>query len=273
MKKGFYDNVPNDVYHAKDGFYSSSVLKTALDSPSEFYNVYILGKESSKKMNKAKLLLGSAVHTLLLEGHKFWDEYAVYEGKSKQGKAWEVFKLDYEGLNHLSQSQYDTAISMQKAFNKHKIIYTDGSTIYGPDLFKGGIAEQSIYTTLLDIPVKIRPDYRKGHIIRDLKTTEWDFGTKHEAKNLIYTMSYELSAAMYVDAYVEAYNKKYKKKITNKDVTWEWVLVSTKTNKIKVYQASEEILEKGRNMYKDAIRLIKLWKETGEYSVSDVELL
>ena len=89
-------------YHNNRTHLSSSSLKKLLESPSKFYEEWVLGRSTQEQNNAFDE--GHFVHTLLLEPHKVGD-YAVYPGLRKQGALWELFKVENTGKILLSAPQ------------------------------------------------------------------------------------------------------------------------------------------------------------------------
>ena len=81
----------NEDYHKDRKFKSSSTLKLFLKDPREYYKRYVLGEEREDTY-KSAYDFGSYMHSLLLEPDKTNDEFAVFEGATRRGKAYEEFK-------------------------------------------------------------------------------------------------------------------------------------------------------------------------------------
>lgn len=226
MKQGIYD-MTSAEYHAHKEAQSKSLLEHMLRSPAHYH--YRLTHPSYQT---PQMLLGSVVHTLVLEPHKFSDEYViidnppdqewidavvhgcyVYEGKVRRGKEWDAFSAKYTDKPILIKSQHDAAIAwMQKAINKQPIsesVYEQANYIKQAVLANrvargliehpDAVVEQSAFwvdeeTGLL---CKCRPDLRIGRRVYDLKTTR-----SAEASAFSYSakkLGYHRQAAFYTD--------------------------------------------------------------------------
>lgn len=254
MKKGIYKDISNDEYHAGRSHLSSSVLKTALTDPRKYYSKYVLNEIQVEKYQSA-FDFGTYIHAIILEPETLERDFAFWYGARKAGREWDQFEYDNQGKIIISKSQMTKADLMIKGFSETEI-EVDGKSIFAPDLFTGGIAEQSYFTTLYDMPVKTRTDYIVGTTIRDVKTTSSDVTTPAKARKVAYDLGYDLSAALYVDVV---------KDLTGKDHTFELCFLSKQDYKCSVYKCSEELISGGRQKYIKAIETIKKWRETGVY--------
>lgn len=77
-------DISNDDYHAS-GKMGSSKLKTLIDNAKEFEGRYITKTIDQKKTDA--LIIGSVHHTLVMEPHKFDEDYTVLNISSKSVKA------------------------------------------------------------------------------------------------------------------------------------------------------------------------------------------
>ena len=260
--RGIHKNVPNHVYHGDLIFHSSSNLKLALKDPKAYYEERILGKPSTSIMNQGALDLGSYIHTMFLEPWKLNDEYIIWHGDRKQGNKWEEFKAFYEkqGKVIISLSQKNMADKLAESFRDTEIEIGGTEVIKGPALFTGGEPEESVFTELDGLLIKARSDYRitnhKHKWILDVKSTSQTANTPQEAKKIMYSLGYDLSAALYKDAF---------DKETGECYDFLWAFFSKDDFKINLYKMSQETYNEGKDKYKRAIEMIHEWKRTGEY--------
>ena len=259
MSSKLISDMTNKDYHADRSAYSSSVLKQALKDPQEFKRIYIDGGEP-KKMNQTSLTIGNYCHLALLEPHLLEKETAIFPGLRKSGNAWKLFKSENEGKLIVTEGQLDLINAMLAEFNNGKSNLGDG-LVSNKEIFKDGVAEESLFITLDRTPIKVRFDYKidRGDtlIIRDLKTTRDTANTPAEAIRICNQYGYFLSAALYTDALMK-YSGISK-------VEFHLVFVSKQDFRTNVYRVSDQTLEKGRGQYKEAIQLIKKFKRTGVY--------
>lgn len=258
--RGIIPGLPNGVYHSNSSHYSSSVLKVALQDPLLFFEQYIKGvsKEVSDS-TQSNFDFGSLLHTMLLEPEKLNDEFAFFTGARRAGREWDLFSFENRDKIIITSSQKYVADRMVAQFSAQEVVNDKGELVKGPQLFTRGEPEESIFTEIDGLPIKVRPDYRveKDLAILDLKTCAGCPNTVGEAKSLVYNMYYQLSAALYVDAL---------KEVTGKDYSFYWVFLSKTDYKLNVYKASPDTLAQGRDLYKQAIESIKYWKASGNYT-------
>lgn len=254
--KGIITDLSSQDYHNDRLFKSSSVLKTALTDPLEYYQVYVEGKPIDKK-NQDALNLGSYLHTVFLEPEKVSDEFAIFSGPRRAGAAWEQFAWQNRDKIIITDSQQQLGHKLSVQF-AHAKVDMGNKSLLGPQLFHGGRAEESFFCELNGMRIKTRTDYRieDSLIIRDLKTTNQTPNSVEEAKAIVDSFGYDLSAALYVDVM---------KEITGKDYEFQLVFLSKTDFKTNVYRVSDKTLALGRAKYLEAIELIKSWEATGEY--------
>ena len=245
----------NETYHSDRIFKSSSTLKLFLKDPREYYKKYVLGEERDD-MYKSAYDFGSYMHSLILEPHKTVLEFAVFEGATRRGKAYEEFKSANEGKTIITASQAQQAIDLLHLYNDH--VDTKG-------LIEHGVAEQTLCVELEGMPIKVRADYIKEGMIVDLKTTS-DPVDRFSAAKTIIRFDYDLSAALYVDAFKEH---------TGKDHSFVFAFLNKQNGDVGILKASEGLLENGRKKYKTAIKRLAEAEKTGIYfkeGIQEVEL-
>lgn len=154
------EDMPNDVYHSLPSL-SASQIKQLLVNPYAFVNKIKMAQTDS--MN-----LGSAVHTLTLEPHKFDSEFAVIPKCDLRTTAGKAIKQEFEMLHKgkilITQEQYETAQKASQSILKSPI----------GNFLTGGKAEASYFTNINGIDVRVRPDYFREDmgVVFDIKTTQ-----------------------------------------------------------------------------------------------------
>lgn len=259
---GFYTDLSNEDYHADRTHYSSSVLKKALKGAQYFYD-HVVAKVKEEEMPQDALDLGTYLHTAILEPELLDSTTDVYPMRTR-GKGFDAFKTENYGKTIITMAELETAEEIINRFNTDFVDVGEAEDIPCKDLFKGGKAEESLFTRLEGVPIKVRFDYiifKKEYIlIRDLKTCGGTANSETEADYICKRLGYYLSAALYIDALRTAlkdlgYPEDF-------PIYFELVFASKKDHNINVYRISEETIETGRKKYKEAIELIKLWKRT-----------
>lgn len=264
--KGVFTGISSNDYHASTFHYSSSVLKDVLKKPKEVYSIMFEGRPRENKTSDA-MELGSLLHTLILEPELLYDEFAFFDGASRRGKAWELFQVNNPDKILMSTSQKRTADDLMLAFNEAKVIGFDNKEIYAQQLFTQGIPEESVFTEIKGVPIKVRPDYRvcdKRKIIIDLKTTRDTPNELDEAKELTIKADYHLSAALYVQALKEE---------TGEDYDFYWVYLSKGDKRVNVFKCSKETLTAGMDRVNLALDTILDWQVNGYSKVTKIREL
>lgn len=264
--RGVFKDIPNKQYHDDKIFLSSTTLKLALKSAQKFKAVCV-DKTETITINENAMAIGNYCHTALLEPHLLDKETKIFKGTRRYGKDWEVFKDLYKDKTIITSSQADLVQTMLQSFDNSTVDSEEGAVL-APFLFEGGHKEESIFTEIDGVLVKVRGDYRKGDgrsglILRDLKTTGATPNDIEEAREICKKYGYFISAALYVDAYETIFGVK---------PDFYLVFLSKKDFKVNVYRVGEETLETGRKKYKEGIRRIKLWRKTGNYESGVREL-
>lgn len=163
MNTGIY-KISNDEYHASEGL-SRSGLWTFKELPQKYWHQYLSGNYESEQSEA--MLLGSVVHTLVLEPHLFNDEYVTMpkiDRRTKEGKlAYSELLLFSDGKKLITQDVITKAQSMSSAVSDNDI---------ATQIINDANVEQSIYweDKKTGILCKARPDIWKSGLVADLKT-------------------------------------------------------------------------------------------------------
>ncbi len=256
LSLGLNNGISNEDYHADREYISSSGLKLMLRDGKQFHRRYV--ENISDNMSSSNLVLGSYVHSLILEPHLTDSEFAVYEGKIRRGKDWEVFKELHSSRDIVTRAQHIKAMELVDEYNKNK---------YATDLIADSDSEVSLTVVLDGIKVKVRADsidVENGQI-NDVKTSA-DPVNMSNVRKTCHSWEYDLSAALYRDAFSEHYGKPF---------DFNFIFLSKVVNAAdcQVFKASEEFLANGRRKYKAAIRKLKAARETGVYYEEGIPLL
>lgn len=229
-------NDSNEVYHSHDSISASGLKEIYKNSVYHFLNRGF--KET------APMKLGTAVHQALLEPHDFHSVYHLIDkidkrtkaGKEELQKQMEIagdkIILDYE--------VYEIIEAIKKDFKRNKL---------AQHYCKGQI-ELSHYTQIDGVDVRVRPDClnKISNFISDVKTCQDN--SPEAFKRDIYKWGYHLQAAFYMD-------------MCGID-TFKFIAVTTTfPHTCEVYTLSDEMIEFGRNAYKQAFEKWKVYLETG----------
>lgn len=189
-----FAELSNEYYHRSPGV-SKSGLAQMLESPAHFYDNY-LWPQRERREPSASMLLGTVVHSLILEPEKFNDEYVIAPEINRRTKAgkdqWLEFLEGSQGKMVLDSELAEKAISISEAVFK--------SPHYDRYIKPGGFAEHSYYwqDKTTGLWCKCRPDFvTHDNIVVDVKTAAETSinGFARACANF----HYDMSAAMTLD--------------------------------------------------------------------------
>jgi hypothetical protein len=261
--KGIYKTLSNQKYHEEQKHMSSSNLKLLLKDTEKFHKEKILGEREPIKGNN--LDEGNYAHTLILEPHMKEEEYVIFDGNRKAGKAWKDFEAQHK----------DSGKIMLSAAQKLKVENWVESYKKRPEAVKmvdGANKEFSLFGEMLGVPLKVRADIIdvENGFIADVKTTAYDPDVD-TFKFTVEQFGYDLSAAMYVDLFSRHYGK---------DFDFYFIVLGKRTQTCEVYKASGLTLGKGRTKMMNAIKLYKACMASGKWEepkaikpITDYEIL
>lgn len=192
----------NEAYHANTARIGKSGLDLIAKSPAHYWARYLDPNREREEPTPA-LLLGTAVHSAILEPHDFSARYQVFPDINRRTNAG---KAEYEALQEhaklngivfLSEKDITTCLRMRDAVHKHPAARL---------LLAQGIAEDTLLWNdmLTGAQCKARPDFlstNTGYIV-DVKTTQ-DASTSGFAKSA-YNYRYHVQAAWYLDGHMAA---------------------------------------------------------------------
>lgn len=231
-------------YHTDISALSSSMLKLLRKDPAEFKRQYIDGERDNSP--RAHFLEGTYCHSLLLEPETIKDQYAFYTGGIKRGNDWKAFVEANAGK---------TILSAPEKMRSEKYAASASARPEVLKMLQNGIAEHTMYSEVMGVPVKKRSDYinlEAGYIV-DVKTT----AQPADAELFKYTVQqydYDLSAALYCQI---AHN------LTGKLFDFYWVVISKQDLVCDIYKASSDTLSTGASKVTQALYLYKKCTETG----------
>lgn len=262
LKLGFNEYISNEDYHNDREYVSSSGIKLMAKNPREFHRIYVLNEESSFG-NQSALDFGSYVHSRILEPHLTEEEFSIFDGKSRRGKAYEEFLEANEGKTIITNSQKYEADKLIHNFERATVLMGDADNEKETNVskfFTGGKAEETLCVVLDGVKVKVRFDYRKEFdsfgSINDIKTTSSRVDTPEKAQEVCAMFGYHVSAALYVDAVHQE---------TGLPHDFYFCFICKADGNTYMYKASEQMLEEGRKTYKEGLAALAKARETGVY--------
>lgn len=202
VKPGIYTDIANADYHGGAGI-NKGLLDVVARSPLHAKALLDQANDNGREPTPA-MLLGTAFHTLLLEPHKFTDEYVEVvkvDRRTKAGKEdWAAFQQEHAGKALLDTDQMEQLLAMSHAVRQHPAASA---------LLTGcaGVAEASVYWTdpITGELCRCRPDWwRRDGVVVDVKTTE-DASPEGFAKSLA-TYRYHVQAPWYLGGMTAAHD-------------------------------------------------------------------
>lgn len=260
------DDLTSEQYHGLSGTWSSSQFKDMLEDPDIFIRKYIL--KNLDREESGAFGTGTYFHTGVLEPDKMDQEIAVYDGKVRTGKKWDIFMAKHKGktiVTRAQQAQGDKLVKAVKA-NDVAMKYLDGTpeislftqlvvyegTVFAPHYKKkltvdGWVSCRLPADLLADgypIIVKVRADNLGENYISDLKSTSGNARNPHSVKASISKYKYDLSAALYLDMF-SLLNPKIRK--------FYWIFASKSNMTVGTFVASERNIKVGRAKWMKAV--------------------
>ncbi|MCD8212867.1 MAG: PD-(D/E)XK nuclease-like domain-containing protein [Campylobacter sp.] len=236
----------NKEYHARAEI-SKSDLDLLAKSPFHFKFKDEFEREESKA-----LILGSAVHKLVLEPLDFEKEFIVEPQADKRTKAGREAYDEF--LARLGDKTPLDSQTLQKA----KEIAGKVNGAKQTALFlKDGLAEQSYFGQIEGVKVKCRPDFYNENLglVVDLKTTS-DASAAGFAKSVA-NFNYHIQAAFYSDIL-----RQNGKTVNN------FLFIAVETKKpymVGFYELDNVAIEQGRESYLKLLELYKLCLKRNEW--------
>lgn len=252
ISAGFYKDLSNEDYHASSAI-SKSGLMTFKRSPLHYYDAYLSDSRAQKEQTP-QMLLGSIVHTMILEGDELNNRYVSapkIDKRTNAGKEeWLRFSEENKNKQVVDASTWSDSMYMsERIFKNSKAM----------ELIEGGINESSIFYNDIDtgLMCKSRPDVLfQSHVV-DLKTTN-DASPEAFSKS-VYTYGYHIQCAMMQ----EAIHSQLGVMIKN----FFFVCVETKAPfYTAIYILDDEAIHKGREEAKDLMEKYKTCKENNEWN-------
>ena len=271
LHAGFNDKCSNEAYHAEREHKSSSALKLILKDPRQYYKNYVLNEP--QHFSADALSIGSYAHTRVLEPHLEQEEYAFFNGARRSGDEWKKFKEEAGNKTIITRSQKKLVDDMMDSYEEAVVVLgnaKDERTVAISSFFSGGQAEETLCGEIDGFKIKTRFDYRKvkdGYAsINDLKTTAAPMGsaTLEDVEDICKHWGYDVSAALYADLATQETGIKH---------DFYFVFISKKDNVTRIFKASEEMLERGRQTYRKAIATLKECESSGIYFSNEIEEL
>jgi hypothetical protein len=225
---------------------SNSSLSVLAKSPQSFHAQYVA--KTMKGEETEAMALGSAVHMLALEPHRFEQEYDIHEGPinpktgkcyGRDTKAFEEWLATIDPTSKwIMRDEFDEVKKIATAFQSHATI----ADLMGHDCdFERPYSMTWRHDDGWTTSLKCKPDcvIVGESVILDLKTTQDASPSKWQWSALDY--GYHRQAAIYLDTLEAMYSKPFRFLfgVVSKNEPYE----------VAVYKLTEEDLDRGRDEY------------------------
>ena len=243
---GVYHDLSNEAYHAGPGL-SSSGVKKILECPAKFK--YQQDNPGSNNPT-AQMMLGTLVHSLVLEPDQALQDHIVVEASTRNTNIYKEAVAKAGSRSVYLDHEFETAKAIADS-----VLADDRCRL----ILEGSINESSIYWDQDGVLSKCRPDIWRPDIrvAADLKTAS-DGSPKAFQRQCI-NLGYHVSAAWYLTGI-----KSVKDRPPVKD--WAWIVVETvEPYVVQVYAADPALIEKGHQMWQQALETLKRCQETGKW--------
>jgi hypothetical protein len=242
VKPGLYRR--GELNYDRIAGHNFSTLKFADKSPRHYRH-----RLTSPPEEKLWMRRGTAAHTAVLEPDRFLSDYAMFDGKTRRGKAWDAFCTENEGKQIITRAEHLLAMGVRDSVR--------GDEVAGP-YFRDGFAEVTIIWTDEETGLlcRCRCDWLSpGDYLIDLKGSgdvrpRW-FGRTGGR------MLYHAQAAFYHDGY---------KAVTGRAPSAKLVAVEpTAPHDVVVYRVLAEQIDAGRQRYREWLIAVAEAERTGRY--------
>lgn len=269
----FLSDIPSEEYHqdARDGKYLSSHLLGDFRKCPRLYRKKLNGE--IEPADSAALLMGRAVHTLVLEGRgKFDEEFLVSEGPVNPktgepfGKATKAYRewAAAQRLPVIPGADFGFIAKLQQAVWTHPV---------AAKLLERGVAERTVRTEYLGVPSQIRmdwfiPDLEGSPAICDLKTCDTLDWFESDARKF----GYPEQLAFYREVFRIAAHVADPGRTPPKPDCYLIAVEKREPYRVAVYKLTDELLDAAQTANERAIGELKRCHETGDYPTRTEEL-
>jgi hypothetical protein len=257
-------DMASDAYHGIADTWSSSQLKDIIDDEEVFIKKYIT-REIARAETSA-LDIGNYFHTGVLEPHKVAKEIAVFSGKTRYGKNWDIFKKKNAGKTVITTKQKEVGDGMIKVVKSSPVsmsylkgepevslfveILVANQKIYAPAFMKA--LTKDGWTKVTKVPkqgyrltMKVRADCLGDNFVSDLKSTSGRATQPYSVRQAISKYKYDLSAALYLDLF----------SLVREEISaFFWIFASKENHCAATWMASENQILVGRAKWSWAVK-------------------
>lgn len=238
FRHGVEVHMPREQYREACGLNPSSLKQP---SPLHVKYAYENQSESTDAMR-----LGTAVHTLCWEPHRFSDDIAVWEG-TRRGKEWESFRDDNDGKTIIKAEQLEIATRIASALTANPMVR---------ELAREGCAEVAVFTEECGLQCRGMLDWIATHlgVLADLKVV--NSIEPRRFGNAVQSYGWDISMACY---------KRWLQREANKEIkAVKFIAVESKPpHDVAVVTVDDQTLENGWLKAATMIRRVRVAIESG----------
>ncbi|MFW5969620.1 MAG: PD-(D/E)XK nuclease-like domain-containing protein [Halofilum sp. (in: g-proteobacteria)] len=246
-------DMPNEVYHKLAGISGSGLHTIQQYSPAHYrYAPTDDGKDPRPRE------IGTALHTALLEPHRFEREYIITEAEDRRAKAYTQAAEEYGKPFALTAGEGERVTGMQQAAWRHP---QARPLLEAIDRCESSVIASDPQTA---VPVRIRPDaITAGGAIIDVKKAR-DARERPFASAAV-NYGYDLKAAFYCDVWQWA---------TGRRPTEYYLLVVEEQppHAVMVYTLPDDWMQRGRRLYREALDTYAACLDAGEWPAYSDEI-
>jgi len=211
----------DNIYYSDTEFVSNSMLGKLKSSPKELARYLEKGSITTPAMT-----FGRAFHLTILEPEVFPSQVAIYDGKTKRGKAWDEFSEANFDKDIITEIEFECLKGMESALMGNEDIVK---------LIEGKKEVPMVWQdSLSSVNCKGKVDILNNNTIVDIKTTQ---DSSFEGfRRSSYKYGYNRQAAYYLDGFGA---KEFIFVIIEKKAPYN----------IGVYHCSDEFIASGREEY------------------------
>lgn len=239
---GFLSRLPNNFYHGLRYATSSSQLKYLHSKSPKHYLYNVREQRGEKKEPSKDMILGSLVHTLLLEADEFKNEFYVMpnvDRRTKSGKEEWAEATRLSGMKmQITSDQYDQAARMVQAVSQDE---RARELLQRVENFELSYFWRCPFTNL---KLRARADGCSPNFLLEVKTTRSAAPSVFERH--AYNMGYHISMAHYLEGL---------RVLTEADKLEGYFLVveTEEPYVVQTYKASDDFLSVGHSDWLDAM--------------------
>lgn len=244
----------NEDYHGSWGYSRSSLMEFDI-SPYNYWAKYLAPGAPSREIKTEATMFGNAFHTLILEPHKFTDEFYIAPArvllKDVGREIYDNYKNEIEKNEHkklISREDWQILCAMEDRLKNHQAI----------ELIEKGRYENSFFWEDKDskLILKARPDILHKNMIIDLKTCA-DASPKAFQSSMV-KYGYHVQGAMIRDAVEIVEGRRI-------DTVINICIKTSYPYNIGIYIIDEDALNSAQEKYKQLCVDLRNAIETGDF--------